>query len=164
MNTIFRERSPLFYNKVENLQDMYIDRIKKFHMCKYYLKDKNTQDMILMAKNYKSVNKISIYLNDVEYGTVRYDRFCNVYKLYKQHILQGIFFYKEGQFQFNLPKYSGPINFLNMRHFETENSLTENINSKKNRKVFEKNKLIFSLNKFDNYKFGLKFDIPISLI
>tara|TARA_B100000900_G_scaffold405073_1_gene414190 strand:- start:1627 stop:2172 length:546 start_codon:yes stop_codon:yes gene_type:complete len=164
MNTIFRERSEVFYNKVEDLQEFYINRFKKIHMHKYYLKYKTTEEIFLMAKDYKINNKISIYFNDIEYGSIRYDRFCNIYKLYKQHILVGIFFYREGQFEFNFPNDGVSFNLLNITKFETENSLNSEINSKKNRKVFHRNKLVFLLDKVNKYKFLMQVDNPFSIM
>ena len=53
---------------------------------------------------------------------------------------------------------------FNIQKFETENCNVNTITSKKNKKVFHKNKLIFSLSKIGNDKFDLQISNPMSYI
>lgn len=164
MNTNFRERNLLLYSKVKDDKLLYINRTKKAHMYKYHLKSYEDDSLILIAKNNKLSDKISLYINDIEYGSIRYNLQCNVYKLYNNSILNSIFFYKNKQFQFNFPNNQDNLNMFNIEKFETENCNVNTITSKKNKKVFHKNKLIFSLSKIGNDKFDLQISNPMSYI
>ena len=145
MNSIFRERTHDLYKASENFQKLYIKRVAKKHLYKYYLKSEDTHETILIAKHHKLHSYFTIYNNDIELGRIRYNMSCTNYKLYKQHILCGMYFPKDGEIEFSISKDGIPFNLLSMFAYTTEKSNNAPVKSKKNRKVFYKNKLSQSM-------------------
>lgn len=164
MNSIFRERTSDLYKASENDQKFYIKRVAKTHLYKYYLKSQDTHETILIAKHHKLYRYFTIYTNDIELGRIRYNRSCTQYKLYKQHILCGIYFPKDGEVEFSISKDGIPFNLLSMFAYTTEKSNNAPVKSKKNRKVFYKNKLLFNLQKIDVNRYKMELDYPMSTI
>ena len=164
MNSIFRERTHDLYKASEKFQKFYIKRVVKKHLYKYYLQSADKHETLLIAKHHKLHKYFTIYSNDIELGRIRYNRSCTEYKLYKQHILCGIYLSKNKEIEFNISKDGIPFNLLSMFAYTTEKSNNANVKSKKNRKVFHKNSLLFNLEKIDINRYKMEMDYPMSIM